>query len=173
MQIKINFSLISVKKEIFKFLFIFSISIFVLYTLSILYESYIPLFNMQATASTLHYFLQVSGLNAAIARSSIGFDDFTFLIIRQCTGILEVIAVSSAIIAFPTPLMNRLKGIAISLPIIYLANMTRLFFLAYLGIFNFQLLEIVHDFILQFTFISFVIFIWFFWLKKVVNVDDR
>ena len=168
----LNFSF-KINKQMLRFLAIFSSLLALLYVLSIQFESYVPIFNMQTTSSTLVQLLQIFGLKVTISANEVSLSNFVLEVVRQCTGLFEVITLVAAVVAYPTNYKNKIKGIAIGLPLIYTFNIIRLVFLAYLGVYYFPLFEIVHDYILQITFFSFVIFIWFFWLQTVVRKNVK
>lgn len=160
-----------INRQLVRFLAIFGLLLGVLYVLSIQFESYIPIFNIATTSTTLVQILNFLGLQATLNSNEVSTSTFVLTIVRQCTGLFEVITLISAVAAYPTNLKNKIKGIAIGLPLIYVFNIARLISLAYLGIYSFSLLEIVHDYVLQITFFSFVISIWFFWINNVVRKD--
>jgi archaeosortase B (VPXXXP-CTERM-specific) len=157
-----------------RFLAIFGFLLGVLYVLTIQFEPYVPIFNIATTSATLVELLKLFGLQASLNSNGVSISNFVFDIVRQCTGLFEVITLIAAIFAYPSSLKNKMKGIAIGLPLIYIFNIVRLVSLAYVGIYSFSLLEIVHDYILQITFFSFVVSIWFYWINNVVrkNVEE-
>jgi archaeosortase B (VPXXXP-CTERM-specific) len=155
--------------EAAKFIFFFIISLSVFYFLSIRFEEFIPFFNMQSTAQVLFFFLKSVGINATIESYQIIFSNFSIEIVRQCTGIFEVIAIASCILAFPSSIKKKIIGISLALPIIYFFNMGRLIFLSVLGMNYPSVFEAVHDYLLQITFVFLVIFFWIFWVNKVVK----
>jgi archaeosortase B (VPXXXP-CTERM-specific) len=126
---------------------------------------------MATTSATLVELLKLLGLQASLNSNGVSISNFVLDIVRQCTGLFEVITLIAAVFAYPTSLKNKMKGIAIGLPLIYFFNTVRLISLAYLGIYSFALLEIVHDYVLQITFFSFVVSIWFYWINNVVKKD--
>lgn len=169
-NIPMKFSL-KVNMQLVRFLVIFGFILGVLYVLTIQFEPYVPIFNMSMTSATLVELLKLLGLQASLNSSGVTVSNFVLDIVRQCTGLFEVITLIAAVFAYPSTLKNKIKGIAIGLPLIYVFNIVRLVSLAYLGIYSFSLLEIVHDYVLQITFFSFVVSIWFFWINSVVKKD--
>jgi len=163
-MVKIKFN-----KEVAKFIAVFAASLAVLYFASIQFESYIPIFNMQSTAQVLYFSLKTIGINARLENYQVIFSNFSVDIIRQCTGIFEVIAIISCILAFPAAVKKKIIGVSLAIPLIYLFNMARLIFLSVLGIYSTTLFEIAHEYLLQMTFLAVVVFYWIFWIDKVVN----
>jgi archaeosortase B (VPXXXP-CTERM-specific) len=161
---------LKINKQLVTFLVTFGLLLSIFYALTIQFESYVPIFNMQMTSATLVQVLQFFGLKATLSANEVDLQNFVLAVVRQCTGLFEVITLLACVLAFPTNWKNKLMGIGMGLPLIYAANIVRLVFLAYLGVYYFPVFEVVHDYILQLTFFSSVIFIWFAWIDKVVRV---
>jgi archaeosortase B (VPXXXP-CTERM-specific) len=140
---------------------------------SVVFERFIPAFNMLATAQALFLILKFLGLGSSLNGNSIIFSNFALKIIRQCTGIFEVIALASCIIAYPTPLKTKLYGLAAGVPLIYAFNIARLILLAFLGIYSPAVFTAVHEYLLQLTFAFFVIFFFLFWIGKATRNDKK
>ena len=152
-----------------RFVLIFISTLAVLYFLSVQFESYIPLFNMQSTAQVLNYFLKLMGMGGRRSYNQIIFTDFTIQIVRQCTGIFEVMTLAACIIAFPSTKEQKFTGVMMALPTIYFLNMARLILLTALGIYHPAIFDAVHDYLLQLTFVFLVIFFWIFWINKIAK----
>jgi len=160
---------LKVNTAILKFIVFFIISLSTFYFISIQFESYIPLFTMQTTAEALHLFLNLIGIKNNLDAYNIIFSNFSINIIRQCTGIFEIITISSCILAFPSSIKKKIIGIFLAVPIIYFFNIGRLILLSIIGIYNPSIFEAVHDYLLQLTFVFLVVFYWIFWINKVVK----
>jgi archaeosortase B (VPXXXP-CTERM-specific) len=116
-------------------------------------------------------FLRAIGINGSIDTYQIAFSNFSIEIIRQCTGIFEVIAITSCILAYPSTIKKKAVGISLAIPTIYFFNIGRLMFLSILGIYYPLVFEAVHDYLLQLTFVFLVIFFWMLWINKVVKSE--
>lgn len=158
-----------INTEAAKFVFLFIVSLSIFYFISINFESYIPFFNMRSTNQVLFFILKAIGINAKAGEYNIVFSNFSIDIIRQCTGIFEVMAIVSCILAFPSSIKKKIIGISLAVPLIYFFNMGRLIFLSLLGINYPFLFEAVHDYVLQLSFVFLVVFFWIFWINKVVK----
>ena len=155
--------------KVVKFIFLFITFLSTFYFLSVTSESFIPVFRMKSTAQVLSLFLNAMGVKNSVAESSVMFSTFSIDVVRQCTGIFEVITISSCILAFPSTIKKKIIGISLAVPIIYFFNMSRLIFLSVLGIYYPSMFEAVHDYLLQLTFVFLVVFFWIFWINKVVK----
>jgi archaeosortase B (VPXXXP-CTERM-specific) len=167
-KIKIKFD-----EKSFKFLLLLSVSLLLFYVASVFFESFIPVFNMLATAQTLFLILKFLGLSSSLNGTSIIFSNFGLEIIRQCTGVFEVIALASCIIAYPTALKTKLYGLAAGIPFIYTFNMGRLILLAFVGVYSPSVFTAIHEYLLQLTFAFFVIFFFLFWIGKATRNDKK
>jgi archaeosortase B (VPXXXP-CTERM-specific) len=152
-----------------RFVLLFLSFLGILYFLSIYFEQYIPLFGMEQTAKVLHYILGTVGIKSTLIGSNVAFSTFSMEIVRQCTGIFEVIVLASCILAFPTGLTKKVSGIVFAIPIVYFFNLGRLLLLSLIGLYSFRLFEIAHDYLLQITFVLLVVFFWMFWIERVVK----
>ena len=171
-EANLKISKIKINIKVVKFVFLFIISLSILYFLSITFESYIPLFSMRATTKILYTFLNLIGIKSTVSTYQLIFSNFSIEVVRQCTGIFEVIAISSCILAFPTTIKKKIIGIGLAIPTIYFFNMGRLVFLSLLGIYYSSIFGMVHDYILQLTFLFLVILYWMTWINKVVRKNE-
>lgn len=163
---------IKINPKVAKFISLFIIFLSTFYFLSIAFENYIPLFNMRSISATLSTILKYIGIPSSLKGNVLVFNNFSIEIVRQCTGIFEVMALSACILAYPASKEKKFAGIVFVIPMIYIFNMLRLIFLSILGIYYPYLFEAVHDYILQLTFVFLVVFFWIFWINKVVKEQE-
>jgi archaeosortase B (VPXXXP-CTERM-specific) len=169
MSRKIN---IPLDKNKLKFILVFFVTLAILYYSSVFLEDQIPIFNMVSTSRTLNGFLQMLNFDTTREGNMIHFEKFSFHIIRQCTGVFEIIAIASCIIAFPSKIYDKVLGILLAIPIIYFFNLGRLLFLSYLGLYYPTFFDVGHDYLLQLSFIILVILYWMFWIDQ-VSKDEK
>jgi len=163
----------SINKNIVKFIMLFLGLLAVFYFLSIKFETSIPVFSMEHTARALNFFLKTVGINGEINGNQISFQKFSVIVVRQCTGIFEIIAIISCILAYPSSVKKKIIGISLAVPTIYIFNMIRLVVLTAVGVRYPKIFEIAHEYILQLTFVFLVIFFWIFWINRVVKNEKR
>jgi len=166
MRIKIGLKL---NPDITKFILQFFVLISIFYLLSIRFEPFIPFFNMNATARVLSSVLNLAGVHLTLKVNILTLDGFSIQVVRQCTGIFEMMTISAVILAYPTSKEKKLTGIILALPTIYFLNMFRLVLLSLLGLHYRFLFNAVHEYLFQVTFVFLVVFFWIIWLKKVVE----
>lgn len=128
---------------------------------------------MQTTAKALHLLLNLMGIKNNLDAYSINFSNFSIEIVRQCTGIFEVMTLTACILAYPASKEKKFAGIVFAIPVIYIFNMFRLVFLSILGIYYPSIFEAVHDYLLQLSFVFLVIFFWILWIEKVVKSGKK
>ena len=170
MKIPIRLNL-RINPKTLKFIALFAILISIFYLLSVLFESFIPLFNMHSTAQALWFILDSVGVHSTLEGTVLSFDAVSIQIVRQCTGVFEVMALAAIMLAYPASKWNKLAGIVFAVPAIYMINIARLIVLSLLAISNQPLFDAVHEYFFQITFIFLVIFFWLFWIRKVVKSD--
>ncbi|OGI14466.1 hypothetical protein A3K63_04985 [Candidatus Micrarchaeota archaeon RBG_16_49_10] len=150
-----------------RFLLSFLVISIALYFLTTAFELYIPLFSQASTAKVLHRLTGMLGMEASLDGTTLSFGNFSLIVVRQCTGVFELIAIASCIAAYRAALKRKLAGIAIALPIIYVFNMARMVILTLVGVHFNPLFDAVHKYVFQVTFVLFVLAIWVLWIDWV------
>jgi exosortase/archaeosortase family protein len=100
---------------------------------------------------------------------------FRYGIIYQCAGIFGMMIYVSAIIAFPSTLLQKLAGIALGITGLYAINTIRMSALGIIGTYWNDLFHFFHEWMWQGIFIAFVIVFWLIWKEIIVRraVDSR
>jgi archaeosortase B (VPXXXP-CTERM-specific) len=179
MQLKLNriFGL-SIDRSQMRFLLIFGAVISALYGFSVIFEGYVPIFNIRATSVVLSKLLGMLGLVNTLSGNVLSFGDFSIEIVRQCTGVFEAIAITASIIAYHAKPDRKAAGIMGALVVIYVFNMLRLTLLSYVGVLFHPIFDAIHEYFFQTTFVLLVVFQWAYWVEGVRNdgkeaADDR
>jgi len=124
----------------------------------------------KAIAQTVGVFYKVFGVEVTIKGSNVRLQSFGYNIIYDCAGVFSMTIYLSAILAFPATWKEKLQGIAIGIPFLFLLNAFRMFVLGLIGMrFNFQVFDVSHEYLWQGIFIAFVIVMWIVWKSKVVK----
>ncbi|HPO29302.1 MAG TPA: archaeosortase/exosortase family protein [Caldisericia bacterium] len=87
-------------------------------------------------------------------------------IIYECTGIYGIIVYSSAILSTWFPAYEKLKGITIGVPIIYIANILRLVLLFVVSLIYPPAFEFLHTYFWQLFLIIVVVLLFYFWFRS-------
>jgi len=101
------------------------------------------------------------------------YNGFTVEIIDECTGLLEMVIYSAAVLAFSTSIRNKLKGLAIGIPAIFVFNLVRIVVLLLVGAHSQSLFEFMHLYFWQATLIIMIAAVWIGWLYLVVFREKR
>jgi archaeosortase B (VPXXXP-CTERM-specific) len=128
---------------------------------------YLPIFMAKSVAGLLRFF----GMNAQANSFYVELPGFGFRIIYQCAGIFGMMIFASAVIAFPSTFKEKLLGMAMGIPGLYVINTIRMSVLGIIGIYWNDLFHFFHEWMWQGIFIIFVIVFWLIWKEKIVRSE--
>lgn len=98
---------------------------------------------------------------------------FGVLVRNVCNG-LEVTGIFlAAVLAFPTGWRNKLRGLALGYPIIFVFNVTRIVVLYILGLSNPDVFETVHRYYAQALTIILTLAVWVLWVMKFTEYGTK
>ena len=125
------------------------------------------------TAKTTSFVLNIVGINAVLGEgSTIFLSGLSLEIIFECTGVLSMIAYSACVLAYPATWKKRAAGILLGVPGLFIINIARLVFLAFIGIYySAEVFEYMHGYLWHITLVIFVVLIWLLWIEKVVQKE--
>ncbi len=91
----------------------------------------------------------------------------------ECTALTAMIVFVAFVIAYPSSI--RSKGIALltGLPFLLLANITRLFTLAWATEWSIRYAHWVHDYVWQVAFLMLIAVMWLLWIEIVVKREEK
>ena len=117
--------------------------------------------------------IQLSGLYAVQDSNTIYLTNSTWLVATECTAVFIMVIFSSFILVYPASLKQ--KGIALlaGIPFIFVANVLRLYCMAWIDYLKPQYSEFFHNYMWQVVFIMMVVFMWMVWIDKVVNRETK
>jgi exosortase H (IPTLxxWG-CTERM-specific) len=98
---------------------------------------------------------------------------FTLEIIDECTGVLEIVIFTAAVISWATSVRKKLIGILIGVPIIYAFNIIRIVVLLFVGAQSQAAFDFFHLYFWQVTLILMISSVWIAWLLWVVNREKE
>ena len=153
------------KKRLIKFsiyFFLILIALQIITHLSFISEP-ITYFTTFITGSILKIFFPDITVKGFHIMSKSGLD---MEIIYECTGIYGIIVYSSAILATWFPAYEKLKGITIGVPIIYVANILRLVLLFVVSLIYPPAFEFLHTYFWQLFLIIVVVLLFYFWFRS-------
>ena len=113
----------------------------------------------------------MADLGPLVHFTSRGDREFSFQVVPDCGAIPSMSIFAAAVLAFPTALWGRAIGIVIGLPLLYMVNIGRLTFLAFIGAWtnHGELFTFFHEYVWQAVFIIFVVAVWLVWVETLVR----
>lgn len=118
--------------------------------------------NANIAGSFLRLFIHDLTIDGATISSA----GFSILIGDVCTGIIPMIILTSAILAYPSKIYPKLKAIAFGIITLMIVNLVRLITLFLIGIYAPGIFETAHYVIWQSLMILIAIGIWLFWIWR-------
>lgn len=122
------------------------------------------------TARSTGFVLNALGNGVQIEGIRVYSGDFSIMIVNECTAIVPMIILFSAIVAYPSKMTQKLLGLVIGLPGLFLINLVRTVSLFYIGTWSQSFLDTAHLLVWQPMMVLAVIVIWYIWAEKVVHV---
>lgn len=152
-----------------KFLFAFLTTSSILYVLtSLFYSIHLPIIGTIGVASTSNNILNMIGIKTLIVDDAIHLPGNVVLkIILECTGIYEMIILSSIIISYPTNMKNKLYGIVSGIAVIYTLNMLRLVSISWILVYHIGKFDFVDRYLWQISLVVFISATYTMWLRLI------
>jgi exosortase H (IPTLxxWG-CTERM-specific) len=123
---------------------------------------------MEGTAAITGFTVGLFSDSTTYAGQICTFQNFTVKIIDECTGVLEMVIYTAAVVAYPTGWRHKMWGIVYGVPAIYAFNVIRIILLLVVGAYSKPLFEFMHLYFWQATLIVIIATIWIGWLLLVV-----
>lgn len=141
------------------------------------------LFVLQCTAALnalILFTVKASGAVASLFSSNVSIigrdiicDGFPVTIISECTGLLEMVILSAAIMAYLSSVRAKLIGLILGNIAIYILNIVRVAVLVLVGAHSRPAFDFMHLYFWQGTLIIMVTLIWLAWLYLVVFREEK
>lgn len=144
-------------------------------TYPVFVKHYYPLVQwfIESTALIEYHLLGLFSSEVRINDKLVWFGDFVVKIIDECTGIYEMLIFSAAVLAFPTVWRDKVTGILLGCPLIYLFNVLRIAMLIVVGRYWPYAFDFMHVYFWQATMIVMITTVWLLWITKVVGRDAK
>jgi exosortase H (IPTLxxWG-CTERM-specific) len=121
------------------------------------------------TASCVGLVLRMLGQDVVTSGQTVSVQGgMSFQIIYQCSGLFLMSIFAAAVLAYPARIVEKLLGLAIGLPILFVANVLRLAALGLVGHYFPAYFDLSHEYLWQGIFIVFVLFLWVQWRDRFV-----
>ena len=128
---------------------------------------------MRATARLEYYIFRVFTPDVSSSDTLVVFQGTAVRIIEECTGVYEAIIFASAVMAFSTSWKNRLIGLLLGCPLIYVFNAVRITTLIATLRYYPSIFDFVHLYFWQATLILMIMSVWALWFFKVVLREEK
>ena len=131
--------------------------------------NFFELFTAQATTGLIHLF----GIAAARDNTVIRLANDVWVVNTECTAIMIMIIFASFIAVYQSSFKAKSIGLLVGLPVIFIANITRLLIMAFIDKLAPSYSHYFHDYLWQVAFILMVVVMWVVWTEKVVHGERK
>ncbi len=127
-----------------------------------------PIIGTSATATILNNIINHIGINSVQLGPTIYLPNSKSInILVECTGLFEIIILSSVILAFPTSLINKLIGVISGIMTISILNIIRLVTITYVLMYHSDIFKFVDIYLWQIGTLVFILIGYSTWLKLI------
>jgi archaeosortase B (VPXXXP-CTERM-specific) len=126
---------------------------------------------MAFTASITAFLLNIAGRGVVVKDTLVTSPQFSFQIVDLCTAVMPMLILTAAILAFPSSVKEKLLGLLIGLPGIFIVNQVRLVSLFFIGAYAPGIFETAHLLVWQSLMILLAIGLWLIWVYKYVRTS--
>lgn len=107
---------------------------------------------------------------------SAGFCDLilnhiVYRIIHECTGIFALLIFLGLVFAYPASPYHKMQGVLLGLPAFYFYSCLRLVLLGIIAHIEPRWVELSHLYMMVLVNLGFLLFVWIYWLEKIVRHD--
>lgn len=107
--------------------------------------------------------------SAIITNTAISSSDFNFEVTAECTSIGPTAILLSAIIAWPSTIKEKIKGIIVGAVALFIINLIRMLTLFHIGSHFPNQLDLFHYYVWQGIIVLLALGLWVFWMDKMVQ----
>jgi exosortase/archaeosortase family protein len=94
------------------------------------------------------------------------FNGFRAVIVEACNGVLPTYIFLAAVLAFPSSWRDKLSGVLLGVPVIFIINVARVISLMILGAYKPDIVERVHIDVWQTAVVALAMATWIFWAER-------
>ena len=156
------------KRPVLYFVLAFAVllSIFYLFLFTAFFENHIQVHIVSLNASISGFILNLFGQHTFTSGSFITSSVFSINVKRGCDAVEPMALFAAALLAFPSSIKNKIKGLLIGISILFVLNIIRIVSLFLTGIYYPSVFEIMHIEVWQFLFILFALGLWIILIRK-------
>ena len=163
------------RKALVRAYVIFFVSVLSFYTLlrTSLLREYLAEPLAVAFASVSGFILNLLALKATVSGTSLQVQGFAAQIDDVCTGIFVVAIYLSAVLAYPSGPVEKLKGFMLGASAILILNLIRVLSLMYIGRYFPEFFETAHLLVWQSLIIFSALLVWIYWTEHFVGAPQH
>ena len=105
----------------------------------------------------------------SLSGTHLTFDGFRAVIVEACNGVLPTYIFLAAVLAFPSTWRDKLSGVLLGIPVIFVINVARVISLMILGARKPDIVERVHIDVWQTAVVVLAMATWIFWAERLVG----
>jgi archaeosortase B (VPXXXP-CTERM-specific) len=124
---------------------------------------------MAITADVTGFLLNLTGRGVEVKDTVVSNSIFAFQIVDLCTAVMPMLILTAAILAYPSRIREKLFGLLVGLPGIFIVNQVRLVSLFFIGAYLPGIFETAHLLVWQSLMILLAIGLWLIWVYKYVR----
>ena len=121
-------------------------------------------------ASATGFLLNLFGGGVTVSGNSVSSSAFAMQIVAECTAIVPMIILVSAILAYPSRIRDKAIGIPVGLVALFVLNLVRTFSLFHIGSAFPSFLNTAHFLLWQSVMILAALIFWILWVERLVRV---
>lgn len=162
------------KKEIVRFYFVLGLLFLVIFFGFPFVTSYFqPQTKMVIswTAGVVGFFLNLFGMNPHISGPVVALNNFSIKVVGECTGLMEMFILLAAILAYPANYKKKLLGLFFGIPLLYIFNIVRMFFITVMSNWNPKTFHFMHLYFWEVAGILIIGGLWLFWVERIVKYE--
>jgi exosortase/archaeosortase family protein len=125
------------------------------------------------TSKAAAWLISLSGIEVTFEQIHIYFSGAHWEIVPECTALSAIYVYISFIVAYPSTIKAKVLALVAGIPTIFLANLLRLFTLAWACKLIPEKAHYFHDYIWQIGFIFLLILMWMVWIELMVKRETN
>ena len=124
------------------------------------------------TARLTAWLVAASGLPLTLAGVEIFLGNSHWEVTPECTALSAVFVFLAFVLVYPTSFRAKLKAVLVGIPFLFVANISRLFGLAWVSHLLPQQVDLFHDYVWQVVFLLLVVLMWLAWIDWCVRHEN-
>ena len=108
---------------------------------------------------------ELSGLDATVGVCSLALENVIYRVSFECTGIFALFLCLASVLAYPTRIVHRIKGLGLVIPAFLCYSIFRLVTLGIVAHLAPQYIDLFHLYVMVLVNIGFVLTIWMYWVR--------